>query len=218
MDSLDSLWLKIDDCKECRSKNNKLKHILGNGCTKNPKFCFIFINPTHRNISSKPDYKGPRSPFLGTKEVWKVFVNSKLLNKSFLEKTKEWNKETIDYVLNELKNKRYYMTNIVKCTRPNADLPKSKEVNEKLEILKEEISIVDPELIVTFGIIPFKAITGISLKLKDHLEKQNKSKSLILYDSIEINNKRYKVFPCYFPVGRGNPKKAAEILNYLYKP
>jgi len=28
---------------------------------------------------------------------------------------------------------------------------------------------------------------------------------------------RTKVLPCYFPVGRGNPKRAVEILNIFKK-
>jgi len=48
-----------------------------------------------------------------------------------------------------------------------------------------------------------------------NLEKQIKSRKLITYKSIKIKDKNYKVFPCYFPVGRGNPKLAIELLNKI---
>lgn len=215
INKIESLWEKIDNCTECKSQNNKLKHILGNGCITNPKLCFIFINPTHRNMSSNPNYNGQRSPFLGTKEVWKVFINSNLLSKDFLEKTKNWDNEAVDYVLHELNSKGYYMTNVVKCTKQNADLPTTKEIKQQTKLFHEEISIINPKLIITFGLIPFKELTGINIKLKDHLENQRKNKEIITYDSIPIKNKVYKIFPCYFPVGRGNPKQATELLSRL---
>lgn len=53
--------------------------IYNGGCTKNPNICFVFMNPTGRNIASCPEWKGRRSPWIGTKNIWKLFYKIGLL-------------------------------------------------------------------------------------------------------------------------------------------
>jgi hypothetical protein len=81
------LWKEVDNCKECKFSKNRLQHILGGGKELNPKIMFIFINPTHRNITSKPEYKGPRFPFIGTTDLLKMFADAGLLEDDLLNKT-----------------------------------------------------------------------------------------------------------------------------------
>ena len=38
----------------------ELMSIYNGGCTKNPNICFVFMNPTGRNIASCPQWKGRR--------------------------------------------------------------------------------------------------------------------------------------------------------------
>ena len=80
----------------------ELTSIYNGGCTNNPDICFVFMNPTGRNIASSPNWKGRRSPGIGTKNIWKLFnrigfnpkiiitlgnqVSSIVLNKNILEK------------------------------------------------------------------------------------------------------------------------------------
>ena len=123
MNELEKIWKEIDSCEECRISRNKLQHILGGGEEKNPAVMFVFINPTHRNISSSPNYSGPRFPFAGVNEMWGVFSKSGMLPKDFVEKIGKWNKGSVDFVLNSLKAKKIYLTNVVKCTKHNADNP-----------------------------------------------------------------------------------------------
>ena len=40
----------------------ELTSIYNGGCTNNPDFCFVFMNPTGKNIASDPNWKGRRSP------------------------------------------------------------------------------------------------------------------------------------------------------------
>lgn len=216
MKKLENLWKEIDSCEECKISGNKLQHILGGGKENNPSTMFVFINPTHRNISSSPNYSGPRFPFIGTNEIWSIFVNGGILSKNLIQKIEDgWNKNSIDSLLKSLKNRKIYLTNVVKCTKPNAENPNTRLIKEKLSFLFKEIEIVNPRLIVTLGQIPFKAITGKNIKLSEYYKKQKKSDNLILFDSKEINGKVYKIFPCYFPVGRGNRKRAIELLGIL---
>src|SRR3989338_9404380 len=129
MNELEKLWKEVDNCRECRQNGNKLLHILGGGKTNSPEFMFVFINPTHANISSKPQHKGKRSPFLGTKAVWKVFFNAGIFDEDFLKKTQgAWNNETIEFVLKEMENKPVYFTNVVKCTSPHGLLPSNEKI------------------------------------------------------------------------------------------
>ena len=39
------------------------------GYTKNPDICFGFMNPTRRNIASFKNWKGLKSPWIGTKNI-----------------------------------------------------------------------------------------------------------------------------------------------------
>ena len=50
-----------------------LKSIYNGGCTKNPDICFVFMNPTGRNIASLKSWKGIKAPWIGTKNIWKLF-------------------------------------------------------------------------------------------------------------------------------------------------
>ena len=44
------------------------------GCKDHPDFCFVFMNPTGRNITSNKNWKGLKSPWIGTKNIWKLFI------------------------------------------------------------------------------------------------------------------------------------------------
>jgi len=52
---------------EFGSKN--LCSIYGGGCNISPKFCFVFINPTARNIATQKSWNGIKTPWLETKQV-----------------------------------------------------------------------------------------------------------------------------------------------------
>ena len=47
----------------------ELTSIYNGGCTNNSDFCFIFMNPTGKNIASVPSWKGRRTPWIGTKNI-----------------------------------------------------------------------------------------------------------------------------------------------------
>ncbi len=38
------------------------------------------MNPTGRNIAADPGWKGRRSPWIGTKNIWKLFYSIGLLD------------------------------------------------------------------------------------------------------------------------------------------
>ena len=134
----------------------ELDSIYNGGCEDNPDICFIFMNPTGRNIASSKDWKGRKSPWIGTKNIWKLFYLSGLLkedtfNKIQSMKPKDWNYEFSDYVYDEIKENKIFITNLGKCTQLDAR-PLSNEVLKKyLNLLLKELDIVKPKIIITFG-------------------------------------------------------------------
>lgn len=51
--SLDGLWECVHDLNKKHFPENDLMPVLGNGKVYKPKIMFVFINPTHLNISSE---------------------------------------------------------------------------------------------------------------------------------------------------------------------
>ncbi len=84
-----------------------------------------------------------------------------------------------------------------------------------LPILLKEIEIVQPLCIVTFGGFPFFHLMGHRLKLNEHYRSINEKGTLEGF-SLLVNSRSYRVVPCYFPVGRGSPARAEEILRRLW--
>ena len=78
----------------------------------------------------------------------------------------------------------------------------------------KEIELVDPKYIITFGQIPFSALVKDKIKLKEYHNEVVTTGKIKFYESI-INNKRYKIIPCLYPIGSGNPKLAVELLKLI---
>ena len=57
----------------------ELNSIYNGGCVNIPDICFVFMNPTGKNIASAKTWTGRRSLWLGTKNIWKLFYNVKLI-------------------------------------------------------------------------------------------------------------------------------------------
>lgn len=215
---LDRLYASYDACARCRALGNPLRHILGGGQSARPKFLFLFINPTHHNISSRADYPGIRRyPFLGVRYFWKLMAEAGAIDRRVVVDIYKngWRTEHERIIEDDLRGKSIYVTNLVKCTQPNGDNPSKEVISADLPFLHQEISLVAPEHIVAFGKLPIRALTGRDVRLGDCLMAARQKKSETL--KAEINGQNYPVFPCYFPVGRGNPPKAIEMLRYVLR-
>ena len=66
----------------------ELDSIYNGGCDHDPNLCFVFMNPTGRNIASSKDWKGLKSPWIGTKNIWDLFIALDLLDKEIYSKIK----------------------------------------------------------------------------------------------------------------------------------
>lgn len=215
--TLEDLWVYTNHLHKKHFPESKLEPIHSGGKLKNPKYMFVFINPTYKNVSSKSDWQGKRRPWTGTKYIWRIFTKAGLFSEELLEEienTKEWSVEFADKVYAHLENRGYYITNTVKWTGENADLPDTQKINLFSPILKKEIQLVNPHYIVTFGLISFNALSSQKVKLTDYYDQSIKSQSLDTFE-LEFEGQKFKIVPCYFPVGRGNPKRAVELLKLL---
>ncbi len=67
--------MKLEDLKmeydklQLKYGDKDLDSIYNGGCDNNPDVCFVFMNPTSRNIASSKIRKGLKSPWIGTKNI-----------------------------------------------------------------------------------------------------------------------------------------------------
>ena len=87
--------MKVEDLKKEYDKlqvkygAKELDSIYNGGCEENPDICFVFMNPTGRNIASAKTWKGRKSPWLATKNIWKLFYNVNLISEDTFNKIQE---------------------------------------------------------------------------------------------------------------------------------
>ena len=191
----------------------ELDSIYNGGCTTNPDICFVFMNPTGKNIASVKSWHGRKSPWLGTKNIWKLFYNVNLLTENTYQqimnkKPKDWDYAFCDYVYNELEQKKVFITNLGKCTQVDARPLSDEVLNKYLDLLLKEIDIVKPRIIITFG----NQVSSIILNTKISVCQSRKTP----YD-LNINKTKCKVYPVYYPVGNGifNIDKAIEDIKWI---
>lgn len=208
--------LKKDfDVLQKKFGSSKLRAIYGAGCTLKPKVCFVFMNPTGRNVAAVKDWDGLRAPWLGTKNIWKLFYQLELIKNSTYKtiqkmKPHDWNPAFAQEVYKELQNKKVYVTNLSKATQEDArPLPDSIFKNY-LSLFKKELSILQPKLIITFG----NQVSSIILEKPINVSLFRKTSVPIL-----INNRTVPLFPVYYPVGQGmrNIEKAIEDIKYVFQ-
>ena len=191
----------------------ELTSIYNGGCTNNPDICFVFMNPTGRNIASDPNWKGRKSPWIGTKNIWKLFYRVGLLDEEIYEnimarKPQEWDEEFADLVYENVEKHKYFITNLGKCTQVDARVLPNSIYSEYLDLLCKEIEIINPKIIITLG----NQVSSIILKQNisvSQCRKQSFSK--------KVGEKDYKIYPVYHPIGNGmmNIDKAIEDIKFI---
>ena len=193
----------------------ELTSIYNGGCTKNPDICFVFMNPTGRNIASSKDWKGRKSPWIGTKNIWDLFHSLNLMNEDIYKKIKEikpndWTEKFAEEVYEDVKVHKYFITNLGKCTQLDARVLPDSVYKEYLDLLKKEIEIVNPKVIILFG----NQVSSIVLDKKISVSTCRKE----LFKE-KINNKEYKFYSVYYPIGNGifNIDKSIEDIKWIMK-
>lgn len=191
----------------------ELDSIYNGGCTNNPEICFVFMNPTGRNIASSKSWKGLKSPWIGTKNIWDLFYNINLLDTEIYQqirnkKGKEWTEKFAEVVYEEVKKQKYFITNLGKCTQIDARPLPDLVYLEYLHLLEKEIDIIKPKVIILFG----NQVSSIVLNEKISVSQSRKKCYLK-----EINGNQYKCYPVYYPIGNGrfNLDKSIEDINWI---
>ena len=211
--------MKLEDLKVKYDKLQKkygakeLDSIYNGGCVDSPDICFVFMNPTGRNIASSKEWKGIKSPWIGTKNIWDLFYKLNLMDSGIYKKIKdikanEWTEDFAKDVYEDVKNHRYFITNLGKCTQVDArELPNS-VYEEYLDLLKQEIEIIKPKVVVLFG----NQVSSIVLDKKISVSQCRKK----LFKD-KINDNEYKFYSVYYPVGNGrfNIDKSIEDINWI---
>ncbi len=210
--TLDELKPKYDKLQK-KYGAKELDSIYNGGCDNNPDICFVFMNPTGKNIASAKNWKGLKSPWIGTKNIWDLFIELDLLDKEIYSNIKsikgsEWTEEFADKVYENVKKHKYFITNLGKCTQVDArELPDS-VYKEYLHLLKQEFNIINPKVIVLFG----NQVSSIVLDEKISVSQVRKKRFIK-----DINGTEYKFYSVYYPVGNGrfNIDKSIEDIKWI---
>ena len=187
-----------------------LDSITFGGCKKNPDICFVFMNPTARNITSSKEWTGLKAPWIGTKNVWGFFekigfIDEEMLNTIKSMKGIEWTVEFADSVYKMIEDRGIYVTNLAKCTQVDARYFDDSVYKKYLKLFMREMEIVNPKVIVLFG----NQVSSIVLGEKISVSHVRKKEFLL--------NKKFKCYPVYYPVGNGifNMDKAVEDILWI---
>ena len=193
----------------------ELASIYNGGCTRNPDVCFVFMNPTGRNIASLKSWKGPKSPWIGTKNIWNLFYELNVIDEEIYDnirnkKGSEWTEEFARLVYENVTKHKIFITNLGKCTQVDARPLKDDVFINYLNLLEKEIEIVNPKVIILFG----NQVSSIFLNTKISVSQVRKQLFIK-----EINSKKYNCYSVYYPVGNGffNIDKAIEDIKWIIK-
>lgn len=191
----------------------ELHSIYNGGCTYHPDICFVFMNPTGKNIASLPNWKGIYSPWLGTKIIWGLFYDLGLLDENiYLEikrrKGNEWDEDFSFQVYKNIAKHKVFITNLGKCTQVDARPLPDSVYKEYLELLFKEFSIIKPQVIVLFG----NQVSSIVLNEKISVSTVRKKEFIK-----KIGNDEYKMYSVFYPVGNGrfNIDKSIEDIKFI---
>ncbi len=209
---IEQLFSGFDKLQQKHGCKN-LSTIYGAGQIKNPKIVFVFMNPTGRNVASNKEWKGLRAPWIGTKNIWKLFyllgfLKESLFTQISVKKSSEWTPKFAEQVYRNICDDSIYITNLSKATQIDARHLNNAVFKDYLDLFKEEINILQPKIIISFG----NQVSSIILN-----KNINVSKCRRKFELLNINNKDIKIFPVYYPIGQGlrNITLAKEDISWI---
>jgi hypothetical protein len=199
--------------------DHTLDAISGAGQIKQPNLALVFINPTHRNISTSPDWNGLKAPWIGCANIWQLFADAGLIkeeiNQAIQAAKTNWSEQFALDVYSHAANQGLYITNIVKWAGLDATLPEREKIRLYAPLLVEELRIVQPKRIIAFGQLTFDSLLReLEVKTPEKFGAMNEA-TLNTGVVQGIQTEIGEIIPCYFPVGQGikNRAKAVELLK-----
>jgi hypothetical protein len=142
--------------------DHTLDAISGAGQIEQPKLALVFINPTHRNTSTRPDWDGLKAPWIGCANIWQLFADAGLItqeiNQSIQTVKTTWTEQFALDVYSHVANQGLYITNIVKWAGLDAKLPEREKIKLYAPLLREELKTVRPKRIIAFGQLTFDGV------------------------------------------------------------
>ncbi len=213
---LRAISASLDDCPCCMTVAYGYRHVPGGGCTTEPEWMLVLINPTPRNPTAHANWQGTRFPMAAKGRFWRLLRDAGWVNPEFLAHldTLASTPQMVDLLRSEAERRSLYLTNAVKCVDGGSNVPRATRQARGWEVLQREIAAVRPRRILAFGLLPFGMLTGHSIRLADELWKARNG-HYTPYRSHPVEGRTYTVYPCYFPTGRGNPAGAREMLSLL---
>ena len=206
---LEELVKKYDKMQK-KYGDPKLDSINFGGCTNNPDVCFVFMNPTARNITASKEWTGIKSPWVGTKNVWDLFNKLGLIDNDIYSKIKsikgsEWTYEFAEEVYGQVAKNKFYITNLAKCTQIDARPLPDSVYKDYLNLFMKEMEIVNPKVIILFG----NQVSSVVLGEKISVSQVRKQEFTL--------KKKFKCYSVYYPVGNGrfNMDKSIEDILYI---
>lgn len=199
--------------------DHTLDAISGAGRIDKPRLALVFINPTHRNISTHKEWHGLKAPWIGCTHIWQLFADSGLINSNINQAIQQaktnWSEDFALDVYNHVSEQGLYITNLVKWAGLDAKLPEREKIKLYIPILLDELEQLNADRIITFGQLTFESILReLGIKSPGSFSSLNET-MLANGDITGINSGLGTIAPCYFPVGQGikNKAKAIEILK-----
>lgn len=192
--------------------DRQLYSIYGAGRILKPKYCFVFMNPTSKNVSAKKEWNGLRAPWIGTKNVWSLFYELGLLEVSLYKriseiKASDWTPGFAVEVYENLAVNSVYVTNLAKCTQVDASPLPNTVFRAYLPLFQKEIALVKPTHIIAFGNQVSSIILQKKISVSEYLDGRSER-----FDRI------FPTHPIYYPVGQGrrNQPLAVRRIKQLF--
>lgn len=206
---LEELVKKYDKMQK-KYGDPKLDSINFGGCLENPDVCFVFMNPTARNVTSQKTWKGIKSPWVGTKNVWTLFnklglIDNEIYTRIRSIKGSDWTYEFAEEVYGQVAKNKFYITNLAKCTQVDARALPDSVYKDYLNLFLKEMEIVNPKVIILFG----NQVSSVVLGKKISVSQVRKKEFLL--------KNKFKCYSVFYPVGNGsfNVDKSIEDILYI---
>ncbi len=161
---LDELNNQIRTCERCSLSITRKNALIGEG-NIDARIMFVALSPGAKEDIQNRMFVGPSGQ-----------VFNRLLDKADI------NRESV------------FMTNLVKCILPKNRKPKTNEIESCSRFLEEEISIIQPEVIVPLGYYATRAII-----VKYHTDPSILNMSFKSINGRLLFSDKIKVFPLTHP-------------------